>query len=70
MSMLKKYEPDPPHVLNFETTEIDERITYVEKSVQILDRREQILETRPFHWSRYCGNIMRWKKLRETVKRI
>lgn len=43
MSILRKYKSDPSHVLDFKTIEVDKRITYVEKSIQILDRRKQVL---------------------------
>ena len=38
VSMLKKYIPDPSHVLDHEPLEIHEDLTYEEKPVQILAR--------------------------------
>ena len=38
--MLRKYIPDPSHVLIEQPVEIQENLTYEEKPVQILDRRE------------------------------
>jgi len=46
VSILRKYESDPTHVLDFQVLEIDERITYVEEAVQILGRIEQALRNR------------------------
>lgn len=43
MSILRKYQPDPVHVLDFDTIEVEEKVKYIELSVWILDRREQIL---------------------------
>ncbi|XP_027062827.2 uncharacterized protein [Coffea arabica] len=39
VSMLKKYHPDPSHVLQPESIEIDETLTYEEKPVKLLDRK-------------------------------
>ena len=46
VSMLKKYVPDPLHVLRHELLEIREDATYVKKPVQIIDTKEQELRTR------------------------
>ena len=43
VSMLRKYIPDPSHVLTEQLVEIQENLTYKEEPVQILDRREQVL---------------------------
>ena len=37
VSMLRKYEPDPSHVLDWVNLEEDEDASYKEKPVQILD---------------------------------
>ena len=49
MSMLKKYVPDPLHVLHHEPLEIIEYATYVEKHAQIIDTKEQELRIRTIH---------------------
>ncbi|XP_027155357.1 uncharacterized protein LOC113755587 [Coffea eugenioides] len=46
VSMLKKYHPDPTHVLNPEEIDIDESLTYEERPVQILDRKVKELRTK------------------------
>ncbi|KAL3746177.1 hypothetical protein ACJRO7_015170 [Eucalyptus globulus] len=46
VSMLRKYEPDPTHVLNFEELDVDERVSYEERPIQIVDRKEQVLRTK------------------------
>lgn len=43
VSMLRKYEPDPSHVLNWQDLEIEEDVSYEERPVEILDSREQVL---------------------------
>ena len=40
VSMLRRYIPDPSHVLTKQPVEIQKNLTYEEKPVQILDRRE------------------------------
>ena len=30
--MLRKYEPDPTHVLNHEVIDVDDRVSYMEKT--------------------------------------
>jgi len=46
VSMLKKYQPDPSHILDHEAIKVDEKVRYIEEPMQILDRKEQILKTK------------------------
>ena len=46
VSMLRKYIPDPSHVLTEQPVEIQENLTYEEEPVQILDRREHVLRNK------------------------
>ena len=46
VSMLRKYIPDPSHVLTEQPVEIQENLTYEEEPAQILDRREQVLRNK------------------------
>ncbi|XP_071916225.1 uncharacterized protein [Coffea arabica] len=39
VSLLKKYHPDPTHILPPEDIELDESLTYEERPIQILDRK-------------------------------
>ena len=43
VSMLRKYDPDPSHVLDWTDLEGDEDASYEDRPVQGLDRREQVL---------------------------
>ena len=43
VSMLRKYEPDPSHVLDWTDLEVDEDVSYEERPVRVLDRRDQVL---------------------------
>ena len=46
VSILKKYYPDPTHILRPEEIEIDESLTYKEKPVQLLDRKVKELRNK------------------------
>ena len=46
VSMLRKYIPDPSHVLQPQTVEISEDLTYEEYSVAIVDRQVRRLRTK------------------------
>ena len=46
VSMLRKYIPNPSHVLTEQPVEIQENLTYEEEPMQILDRREQVLRNK------------------------
>lgn len=43
VSMLQKYIRHPSHVINFDDLHIEEDVSYVVKSVRILDSKEQTL---------------------------
>ena len=43
VSMLRKYVPDPQHVIDFQTLEVKEDASYEEISTSILKRKEKIL---------------------------
>ncbi|XP_073057236.1 uncharacterized protein [Primulina eburnea] len=58
VSILRKYEPDPSHVLSTEDVELDSSLSYVEHPVQILDRKEKQLRNKTIllvlvKWSRH-----------------
>ncbi|KAI5333602.1 hypothetical protein L3X38_023734 [Prunus dulcis] len=44
--VMRKYMPDPSHVLEYQPVELREYLTYEEQPVQILDRKEQRLRSR------------------------
>ncbi|XXG82457.1 hypothetical protein AAC387_Pa10g0403 [Persea americana] len=46
VSMLRKYEPDPSHVLSFEELTLEKNLTYEEIPMQILDRQEKVLRNK------------------------
>ena len=46
VSMLRKYVPDPSHVIEYQPLDIQPNLTYEEKPIHILDRKEQILRNK------------------------
>ncbi|XP_027077047.1 uncharacterized protein [Coffea arabica] len=46
VSMLKKYHPDPSHVLQPKNIDIDKALTYAEKPVKLLDRKVKELRNK------------------------
>ena len=46
VSMLRKYIPDPSHVLREQPMQLKENLTYEETPVQIIDRKEHVLRSK------------------------
>ena len=46
VSSLRKYIPDPSHILDFQPIQIQEDLTYDEQPIKILDCKEQVLRRR------------------------
>ena len=46
VSMLRKYIPDPSHVLREQLVQLKENLTYEKIPVQIVDRKEQVLRSK------------------------
>ena len=46
ISMLGKYLFDPTHVLSYEGLELDQDLTYKEKPVQIMDKKDKVLRNK------------------------
>ena len=46
VSMLRKYVPDPQHVIDFQTLEVKENVSYEEMPTIILEHKEKILTNR------------------------
>ena len=46
VSMLRKYIPDPSHLLREQPVQLKENLTYEEIPVQIVDRKEQVLRSK------------------------
>ncbi|XP_075489485.1 uncharacterized protein LOC142528326 [Primulina tabacum] len=66
VSMLRKYEPDPSHILNVEDVELDSSLSYVKHPVQILDQKEKQLRSKTIppiliQWSRHGKEESTWE---------
>ncbi|XP_043725666.1 uncharacterized protein LOC122672235 [Telopea speciosissima] len=46
VSLMKKYVHDPSHALNYEPLDLKVDMTYEEKPIRILDRKDQVLHNR------------------------
>ena len=46
VSMLKKYLYDPSHVLSYESLDMDPKLTYKERPIEILDRKDKVLRNK------------------------
>ena len=73
VSMFRKYIPDPSHVLIEQPVEIQENLTYEEKPVQILDRRDQVLRNKTIPlvkvlWRSHTVEEATWER-EEQMKR-
>ncbi|XP_028053010.1 uncharacterized protein LOC114257448 [Camellia sinensis] len=44
VSMLQRYLQDPEHVIDYENLEVQEDLSYEDQPVQILYRRDQVLQ--------------------------
>ena len=67
ISMLRKYEPDPSHVLQWGGLELEADASFEEKAVEILDRRDQVLRGKTIHlvkvlWSHHGVEEATWER--------
>ena len=46
VSMLKRYRPDSNHVIEYEPIEVQPDLSYIERPIEILDRKEKVLRNR------------------------
>ena len=73
VSMLRKYIPDPSHVLHSQTVELSEDLTYEEYPVAIVDRQIRQLRTKEIPmvkvlWSNHTVEDRMWEI--EAVMRV
>ncbi|XP_073057259.1 uncharacterized protein [Primulina eburnea] len=66
VSMLRKYEPDPSHVLRPEDVKLDSSLSYVEYPIQILNRKDKQLRNKTIplvmvQWSRHGTEEATWE---------
>ena len=46
VSMLRKYQPDPSHIIHYEPLELREDLSYVETPIRIMDKKEKTLRNK------------------------
>ena len=46
VSLLRKYHPDPSHVIQLDELELNDKLLYEEKPIRVLDRRTKILRNK------------------------
>jgi hypothetical protein len=73
VSTLRKYEPDPAHVLQLEQIQVKEGLQYEEKPIRILDTKEKQLRNKiirlvKLQWSNHSENEATWE-LEDEVKK-
>lgn len=51
VSMLRKYEPDPSHIITHESISVRDDLSFVEEPLDILDRKEQVLRSKTIRGS-------------------
>ncbi|XP_075504476.1 uncharacterized protein LOC142541913 [Primulina tabacum] len=66
VSMLRKYEPDPSHVIQPDEVELDPSLSYTEYPVCILDRKDKVLRNKVIplvrvQWSRHGVEESTWE---------
>ena len=44
--MLRKYEPNTTHILDWHDLNLQENVMYEETPMEILDKKEQVLQTK------------------------
>ena len=67
VSMLRKYTPDPAHVVNWGQIEVDTDVTFEEGPVCILDSRDQVLQRKTVRlvrvlWRHYGVEESTWER--------
>ena len=74
MSMLKKYLHDPSHILSYESLDVDPKLTYEEKPVEILDRKDKVLRNKivplvKVLWSNHVVEEATWETEEDMRKK-
>ena len=71
--MIRKYIPDPSHIIKYEPMVIDKDLSYVKEPTQIVDKKEKILRNRVIPlvkviWRYHSGEEMTWELEEEMMK--
>ena len=66
--MLRKYTPDPAHVVDWGQIEVDTDKTFEEGPVCIVDSRDQVLQCKTVRLVWYYGGTMEWRSPCRSVR--
>ena len=72
--MLKKYLYDPSHVLSYSTLDVDPKLTYEKKPIEILDQKDKVLRSKtvPFVkvlWRNHAVEKVTWETKEDMRKK-
>ena len=67
VSMLRRYTPDPAHVVDWGDIEVDTDGTFEEGPVCIMDSRDQVLRCKTMRLVSY-GGIVEWRSQRGSAR--
>ena len=56
VSMLQKYVPNPSHVVEYQPLDIQSNLTYEERPIHVLNRKEQVLRNKVISYVKILWN--------------
>ena len=62
VSMLRKYVPNSSHVIEYQPLDIQPNLTYEEKPICILDRKEQVLRNKVIPYVKILWHNGTWRR--------
>ena len=68
VSMLRKYTPDPAHVVDWGEIDVDTDGTFKEGLVRIADSWDQVLRCKIVRLVKCCGNTVDWRRQRGSAR--
>ena len=68
VSMLRKYTPDPAHVVDWGQIEVDTDGTFEEGPVCVVDSRDQVLRRKTVRLVWYYRDTMEWRSPRGSAR--
>ena len=68
VSMLRKYTPDPTHVVDWEQIEVDTDGTFEERPLCILDSHDRVLQRKTVRLVRVLWRTMEWRSQRGSAR--
>ncbi|XP_021888296.1 uncharacterized protein LOC110807465, partial [Carica papaya] len=67
VSLLRKYRPDPNHILRYESLPLEKDLSYEEEPIQVLERQERKLRSRvipmvKIQWRHHAKEEATWER--------